>query len=104
MSATLETATQTRTSEPGLVFFYSGLSGRCRRVEGYPAQVLQHRGNHDTFKLYRVQVEDNSELVRRLSVQTYPTLVVFEGKHVRARLEQPRGCRDIEAFLAPWLR
>jgi hypothetical protein len=32
-----------------------------------------------------------------------PTLVVVEGKSVQAKLEQPRGCRDIERFLAPWL-
>ena len=29
--------------------------------------------------------------------------VVVEGKSVAARLEQPRGCREIERFLAPWL-
>jgi hypothetical protein len=26
---------------------------------------------------------------------------VVEGKLVRARLEKPRGCREIESFLAP---
>jgi hypothetical protein len=29
--------------------------------------------------------------------------LVVEEKKVRGRLEQPRGCRDIENFLAPWL-
>jgi len=33
-----------------------------------------------------------------------PTLVVVDGRRVRGRLESPRGCRDIETFLAPWLR
>jgi hypothetical protein len=32
-----------------------------------------------------------------------PTLVVVEHKAVKARLERPRGCREIEGFLAPWL-
>jgi hypothetical protein len=32
-----------------------------------------------------------------------PTLVVVEMKSVKARLESPRGCREIERFLAPWL-
>ncbi len=32
-----------------------------------------------------------------------PTLVVVVGKSVRAKLSKPRGCRDIESFLAPWL-
>jgi hypothetical protein len=26
-----------------------------------------------------------------------------EDKRVQARLERPRGCREIETFLAPWL-
>ena len=79
------------------------MSGNCRRVEGFLAQVLQRRRNHATFKLYRVAKEDRPELVERFGITEFPTLVVVEGKKVRARLARPRGCRDIERFLAPWL-
>jgi thioredoxin-like negative regulator of GroEL len=89
--------------KPVLVFFHSTLSGHCRRVEGFLAQVLQRRRNHGTFQLYRVASEERPDLVERFAVDTMPTLVVVEGRHVQARLERPRGCRDIEAFLAPWL-
>ena len=41
--------------------------------------------------------------VDRFGITTMPTLVVVEGKLVRAKLERPRGCREIETFLAPWL-
>src|SRR3954451_2583457 len=91
------------TSKPGLVFFHSSVSGGCRRVEGFLAQVLQRRRNHETFKLYRVATEERPDLVERFGIETLPTLVVVEGKAVRARLVKPRGCRDIEAFLQPWL-
>jgi thioredoxin-like negative regulator of GroEL len=91
------------TSKPGLVFFHSALSGQCRRVEGFLAQVLQRRRNHETFKLYIVEESDRPDLVERFGVDTMPTLVVVEGKSVRAKLERPRGCREIERFLAPWL-
>ncbi|HEX3226756.1 MAG TPA: thioredoxin family protein [Gaiellaceae bacterium] len=90
--------------KPGLVFFYSPVSGSCRRVEGFLAQVLQRRRNHGTFKLYRVDEKERPDLVERFAVGTMPTLVVVEGKAVRARLERPRGCREIESFLAPWLK
>jgi len=90
-------------AKPGLVFFHSTQSGSCRRAEGFLAQVLQRRRNHETFKLYRVAQEERPDLLERFEVETLPTLVVVEGKHVRARLEKPRGCRDIEALLAPWL-
>jgi thioredoxin-like negative regulator of GroEL len=90
--------------QPGLFFFYSPVSGACRRAEGFLAQVLQRRRNHGTFKLYRVDEQERPDLVERFSVDETPTLVVVENKIVRARLEKPRGCREIERFLAPWLR
>lgn len=89
--------------KPGLVFFYSSRSGSCRRAEGFLAQVLQRRRNHGTFRLYRVDQEARPDLIERFRIRRMPTIVVVEGKAVRGRLEAPRGCRDIERFLAPWL-
>jgi thioredoxin-like negative regulator of GroEL len=89
--------------KPGLVFFYSNVSGACRRAEGFLAQVLQRRRNHETFRLYRVAREERPDLVERFRVEQMPTLMVVEGRRVQGRLEQPRGCREIETFLAPWL-
>jgi thioredoxin-like negative regulator of GroEL len=89
--------------KPGLVFFYSNVSGACRRAEGFLAQVLQRRQNHDTFLLYRVAQEERPDLVERFKVDEMPTLVVVVNKKVRGRLTRPRGCREIERFLAPWL-
>jgi thioredoxin-like negative regulator of GroEL len=91
------------TVKPRLVFFHSSSSGQCRRVEGFLAQVLQRRRNHGTFRLYRVAQEERPDLVQRFEIDEMPTLVVVEGHRVRGRLARPRGCRDIEAFLAPWL-
>jgi thioredoxin-like negative regulator of GroEL len=96
-------AAQASAAKPRLVFFYSNESGRCRRVEGFLAQVLQQRKNHDTFQLYRVDREQRPDLAERFHVDRVPTLYVVEGNQVRARLEEPRGCRDIQRFLAPWL-
>src|SRR5437588_809882 len=52
--------------QPGLVFFYSPVSGSCRRVEGFLAQVLQRRRNHGTFKLDRVDEERQRRAVAKL--------------------------------------
>ena len=89
---------------PGLVFVHRASSGRCRRVEGFLAQVLQRRANHATFRMYSVDADAHPELAERFKVEAVPTLLVVEEKRVRGRLEAPRGCRDIEEFLAPWLR
>ena len=67
------------------------------------AQVLQQRRNHETFRLYRVDQDENPELARQFHVERVPTLYVVEGKTVRATLVEPRGCRDIQHFLSPWL-
>jgi hypothetical protein len=91
-------------TKPSLVFFYSSQSGWAVRVDGFLANVLQRRRNHDTFKLYRVALERHPELAARFAVGEAPTLVVVEGKTVAGRLEAPRGSREIEEFLAPWLR
>ena len=88
---------------PRLVFFHSALSGNCRRVEGFLAQVLQRRRNHGTFNVVRVAEEEHPDLLERFRIETVPTLVVVENKAVKGRLERPRGCREIEGFLAPWL-
>src|SRR5690349_15534642 len=88
--------------KPRLVFFHSPRSGPSRRVEGFLAQVLQRRGNHQTFRLLRVATEERPDLVARFAVETVPTLIVVDGNRVSARLEVPRGCEEIEHFLAPW--
>jgi hypothetical protein len=50
-----------------------------------------------------VSDEERPDLLEHFGIETLPTLVVVEGKTVRGRLECPRGCREIEGFLAPWL-
>jgi thioredoxin-like negative regulator of GroEL len=105
MSATQlpEAARPVEQAKPMLVFVHSQLSGRCRRAEGYLAQVLQRRRNHETFRLHRLDAEARPDLVERFRIKSLPTILVVEEKVVRGRLEDPKGCRDIAAFLEPWL-
>jgi thioredoxin-like negative regulator of GroEL len=89
---------------PRLLFFYSDHSGACRRAEGFLAQVLQHRQNHDTFRLYRIEGQSRPDLTDRFRVNTLPTLLVAENGTINGRLEHPRGAKQIARFLEPWLR
>ena len=90
--------------KPLLIFFYSDRSGRCRRAEGFLAQVLQRRHNHDTFRVRRVPAEERIDLAERFRVDRVPTILVADEKVVRGRLVEPRGCEEIQSFLAPWLK
>lgn len=89
---------------PTLLFFHSPTSGDSRRAEGFLAQVLQSRRNHDTFALIRVEYESHVELAARCGIARPPGMAVVEGKRVRARIEQPRGCVAIRSALSPWLK
>jgi hypothetical protein len=72
-------------------------------VEAFVAQ-LERRSNHDTFLIDLVEGRERPDLHERFGVASLPTLIVVKDNRVQARLEEPRGCRDIERFLAPWLR
>jgi thioredoxin-like negative regulator of GroEL len=87
-----------------LLLFHSHRSGQCRRVESWLAQTLQRRGNHTTFDLRAIAVEDHPELHERFRVTEVPTLVVVEQRHVVDRLTRPRRGAQIDELLAPWLR
>jgi thioredoxin-like negative regulator of GroEL len=97
------TAAEAAADRPQLLFFYSVTSGRSRRAEGFLAQVLQRRRNHQAFRLRRIDADQHPELVERFKIEEIPTLVVVENKRVRARLRAPRGCAQITRTLAPWL-
>jgi len=89
---------------PRLVFFYSPRSGRCRRVEGFIAQVLQRRRNHETFDLLRVSVERRPDLAGKFRIEQVPTICIVEGRKLRRTIVAPRGSQELERELDPWLR
>ena len=91
-------------ARPKLVFFFSPQSGRCRRVEGFIAQVLQRRRNHETFDLVRVDVGARPDLAERFRIANVPAIVVVEERKLRARIDAPSGCAQLEAGLRPWLQ
>lgn len=102
-NAASSTTHAVRPTKPSLLFFFDPRSGRSRRVDGFLAQVLQHRRNHDTFRIYRVDVTKHTDLATKFAIGALPTLVVVESNRVKARCEQPRGARELTGFLQPWL-
>ena len=90
--------------KPTLLFFYGMTSGPSRRVEGFLSQVLQRRHNHETFRLLRVCAENHPELVEHFRVDSLPSIVIMEGSRVKSRVVAPRGRKELEVALAPWLR
>ena len=87
-----------------LLVFASSKDGRARRAEGFLAQVLQRRRNHESFAIRRIDTETRPDLARRFRIDEAPCLLVVEDKRVRRRLVRPAGCEEIREFLEPWLR
>ena len=94
----------TAIAKPRLLFFYRASDGKARRLDGYLAQVLQRRANHETFVLYRIDVDERPDLAERFTVDSVPTLLVVSDKRIRGRLERPRNAVEIQGLLTPWLR
>jgi thioredoxin family protein len=91
-------------TRPILLLFGSPQSGASRRVQGFLAQVLQRRRNHETFRVREVDVTASPALAERFAVEAVPSIVVVDGGRVRVRVERPRGCADIQKALASWLK
>jgi hypothetical protein len=91
-------------TKPTLIFFTSSRDGRSRRAEGFLAQVLQRRRNHETFHVRYIAREERPDLLERFRIEVTPSILVIQDKRVRGRLAQPRGCEEIQTFLAPWLK
>jgi hypothetical protein len=66
--------------------------------------VLQRRRNHETFDLVRVSVDGRPDLAKKFGIEQVPTICVVEGLKLRRRIVAPRGCRELEKELEPWLR
>jgi thioredoxin-like negative regulator of GroEL len=73
-------------------------------VEGFIAQVLQRRRNHDTFEIVKVSVDERPDLARKFQVDELPTICVVDDRRLQLSIVSPRGCRQLERELEPWLR
>jgi anti-anti-sigma factor len=89
---------------PRLLFFHRRASGPTRRVDRFLGTVLQRTRAEGAFAVQRIAIEDHPDLAARFGVVSEPTLVVLEGNRPRARLANPRGPRELERVLTPWLR
>lgn len=90
-------------AKPRLLFFFEPTDGFSRRIDGFLAQVLQRRRNHDTFVIHRVDVTERPDLANRFRIDRAPALCVVENRRVALRAYRPRGATEIEQLLAPWL-
>jgi thioredoxin 2 len=86
---------------PLLAFFTDARCGPARRMESQLAHLA--RKERGRLRIELVDVERHPELVRRLQVETVPTLLLIKDKRVVGRLEGRASAPRVERMLEPHL-
>lgn len=82
---------------PLLVFFSSQRSGPSRRMESLVAHIA--RKERGRLRVIQIDVDQRSDLVEKLSVESVPTLVLIVDRKAVARLDGRASAPKIEAML-----
>lgn len=82
---------------PLLVFFSSSRSGPSRRMESLVAHIA--RKERHRLRVIQVDVDQRTDLVEKLGIETAPTLVLVANRKAVARLDGRTSAPKIEAML-----
>jgi thioredoxin-like negative regulator of GroEL len=85
------------TDSPLLLFFSSAQSGPSRRMESLLAHIA--RKERHRVRVIQVDVDERSDVARRLGVDVTPTLVLVQGKRPIARIKGRASAPLIAAML-----
>jgi thioredoxin 1 len=85
------------TDSPLLLFFSSARSGPSRRMESLLAHIA--RKERHRIRVIQVDMDERSDIARRLRVDVAPTLVLVHDKRPIARIEGRASAPVIEAML-----
>lgn len=91
-------------AKPRLLIFYSPRDGEARRLDGFLAQVLQRRHNHQTFTISRIDATARPDLIEHFRVTETPAVYVIDARKVAGRAIRPRSCEELRELMRPWLR
>ncbi len=70
---------------PVVVSFWAPWCGVCRLIEPLLHQIQSSQGS--SFKIVRINADENFHLARTYRLKSLPTLLIFEGGELRQRLD-----------------
>jgi thioredoxin-like negative regulator of GroEL len=84
-------------TRPLLVFFSCSKSGPSRRMESLVAHIA--RKERHRLRVVQVDVDQRTDLVEKLAVESAPALVLVVNRKAVARLDGRASAPKIEAML-----
>lgn len=86
-----------KSDRPVLLDFWAEWCGPCRMVAPVVAAIAEER--KDSWKVGKVNVDEQGELASLFGVRSIPTLIVFRGGKATAGMVGARGKEEIERLL-----
>ena len=86
-----------KSDRPVLLDFWAEWCGPCRMVAPVVAAIAEER--KDSWKVGKVNVDEQGELASLFGVRSIPTLIVFRDGKATAGMVGARGKEEIERLL-----
>ena len=86
-----------KSDKPVLLDFWAEWCGPCRMVAPVVAAIAEER--KDSWKVGKVNVDEQGELASLFGVRSIPTLIVFRGGKATKGIVGARGKEEIERLL-----
>ncbi|MDA8291741.1 MAG: thioredoxin [Actinomycetota bacterium] len=80
---------------PVLVDFWAEWCGPCKMISPILNEIASEKGG--SLRVAKLNVDDNARTAQRFEVMSIPTLILFKGGEIKARIV---GARSKSALLA----
>lgn len=90
-----------RSDTPVLVDFWAEWCGPCKTIAPILDEIAAERGG--SLRVVKLNVDDNVATARRFEVMSIPTLILFKGGEIQARIVGAKGKAALLSDIDPHL-